>query len=159
MVLGMRSRLTIWHSTNAWCCIAISIAPLIPLVHEQHSPPCCNYYIMNIAFYTGVYTCIHACTCTYVCMYVSIYVCMYMYICTYAFVWKLCRSFSSVGHQPARVVQEVQLLSAYTTITPILHELFHVLGRYHEHMRHDRDYYVQLHPENIYTGEKTIHST
>ena len=24
-------------------------------------------------------------------------------------------------------------------------------------MRHDRDYFVQLHPENIYTGEKTVH--
>ena len=33
MVLGMQSGLTIQHSANAACCIAISTAPLVPLVH------------------------------------------------------------------------------------------------------------------------------
>ena len=39
------SPLTIKHSANASCCIAVSTAPLVPFVHVQHSPPCFNYYI------------------------------------------------------------------------------------------------------------------
>ena len=46
MVLGMQSQLTIQHSANASCCIALSTTPLVPLVHVQHSPSCFNYYVI-----------------------------------------------------------------------------------------------------------------
>ena len=84
------------------------------------------------------------------------YMYVYMHVCMYVFVCKLCRSLSWVGHRPDIIVQDVHLLSKYDTIEHILHELFHVLGRYHEHMRDDRDNYVQIHPENIYAGEMLI---
>ena len=35
----------------------------------------------------------------------------------------------------------------------ILHELFHVLGRYHEHSRIDRNRYVKVYLENIEKGD------
>ena len=34
----------------------------------------------------------------------------------------------------------------------VLHTLFHILGRYHEHERPDRDKYVQIIEENIIEG-------
>ena len=48
MVLEIRSQLTIQHSANAPCCIAISTAPLIPLVHVQYSPPLKKYVFVII---------------------------------------------------------------------------------------------------------------
>ena len=35
----------------------------------------------------------------------------------------------------------------------VTHELFHVLGRLHEHQRQDRDYYVKIMWDNILDGE------
>ena len=90
-------------------------------------------------------------------MYVYMYVCTCMCACLYVcvLVRKLCRSFTWVGCHRETFVQDVKLLPGNTTIRPILHNLFHLLGRYHEHVRHDRDYFVRIHPENIVKGEKT----
>ena len=34
----------------------------------------------------------------------------------------------------------------------VQHEIFHALGRIHEHSRPDRDSYVRIHEENIKEG-------
>ena len=39
----------------------------------------------------------------------------------------------------------------------LLHMLFHILGRYHEHERHDRDKYVNVIEENIIEGTVVKH--
>ena len=81
------------------------------------------------------------------------YVCMFVYECV--LVHKLRRNISWVGRRDGTFVQDSKLSPGNITIRAILHELFHVLGRYHEHVRYDRDYLVRIHPKNIVKGEKT----
>ena len=60
---------------------------------------------------------------------------------------------SNVGMVTARGtvgVSRTFLSSNCTNIGSILHELGHVLGRYHEHSRIDRDNYVEILFQNIY---------
>ena len=60
---------------------------------------------------------------------------------------------SNVGMVTARGtvgVSRTLLSSNCTNIGSILHELGHVLGRYHEHSRIDRDNYVEILFQNIY---------
>ena len=60
---------------------------------------------------------------------------------------------SNVGMVTARGtvgVSRTVLSSNCTNIGSILHELGHVLGRYHEHSRLDRDNYVEILYQNIY---------
>ena len=89
-------------------------------------------------------------------MYVCMCVCVFVCICVCMLVHKLHRSISWVGRRRGTYVQDVKLSPEKNiTIRAILRELFHVLGRYHEHVRYDRDYYVRIHPKNIAKGEKT----
>ena len=64
-----------------------------------------------------------------------------------------CECSSNVGMVTARGtvgVSRTFLSSNCTNIGSILHELGHVLGRYHEHSRIDRDNYVEILFQNIY---------
>ena len=64
-----------------------------------------------------------------------------------------CECSSNVGMVTARGtvgVSRTFLSSNCTNIGSILHELGHVLGRYHEHSRIDRDNYVEILYQNIY---------
>uniref|UniRef100_A0A0N4ZP25 Metalloendopeptidase n=1 Tax=Parastrongyloides trichosuri TaxID=131310 RepID=A0A0N4ZP25_PARTI len=40
------------------------------------------------------------------------------------------------------------------TVPTIAHELLHIIGLYHEHMRFDRNFYVYIHEENIMDDQK-----
>ena len=46
----------------------------------------------------------------------------------------------------------VQLDQDFSSSKALLHMLFHVLGRYHEHERADREKYVNVIEENIIEG-------
>ena len=50
-------------------------------------------------------------------------------------------------------MQAIDLPPGLNTIGSIMHKMFHTLGRYHEHMRSDRDSYVIIYPENIARSE------
>ena len=67
--------------------------------------------------------------------------------------WVSCECSSNVGMVTARGtvgVSRTFLSSNCTNIGSILHELGHVLGRYHEHSRIDRDNYVEILYQNIH---------
>ena len=64
-----------------------------------------------------------------------------------------------LGYSPELSKQTV-LLEEYktTTLDIVLHEIFHVLGRYHEHQRTDRNLHVKVHKENIEKGDLDVHT-
>lgn len=66
-----------------------------------------------------------------------------------------CRCTSLVGFhiRRNRTCQPVSLRRNCVEVKPILHEIFHALGRYHEQARKDRDQYVKVYEENIIPGE------
>ncbi|KAJ1368227.1 hypothetical protein KIN20_029310, partial [Parelaphostrongylus tenuis] len=41
----------------------------------------------------------------------------------------------------------------------VQHELLHVIGLWHEHMRYDRDKYVKIHYENILPADQITNKT
>ena len=47
----------------------------------------------------------------------------------------------------------------FSSTKALLHMLFHILGRYHEHKRADRDIYVDIRKRNIIEGIVVIHNT
>ena len=57
-------------------------------------------------------------------------------------------------HQSYIMYQPLHILYHHDTVDNIIHEIFHTLGRYHEHSREDRDEYVIVHPENILKGSQ-----
>ncbi|KAH8330920.1 hypothetical protein KR067_008958 [Drosophila pandora] len=64
-------------------------------------------------------------------------------------------SYTFIGFSPTRIPHPVYLDEVYRKNTKvILHETFHVLGRYHEQSRHDRDEYVYIEEDNIINWEK-----
>lgn len=65
------------------------------------------------------------------------------------------RSFANVGYRPWIKSQRLEIDPAFDNYSDIIHELFHVLGRYHEQERKDRDKYVTIHLENIGTHERS----
>ena len=48
--------------------------------------------------------------------------------------------------------QSITLYRGHDSIQDIVRDLFHTLGRYHEHQRPDRDDYVTINWENIKPG-------
>ncbi|CAJ0596148.1 unnamed protein product [Cylicocyclus nassatus] len=59
--------------------------------------------------------------------------------------------YSPVGRHSGKRVMNLEANYAATCFTPriLLHELFHVIGLFHEHMRFDRDNYVTVHYDNV----------
>ena len=52
----------------------------------------------------------------------------------------------------------VQVDKDYSSSKALLHMLFHILGRYHEHERADRDKYVDIIQRNVLEGIYTRHT-
>ncbi|VDM73766.1 unnamed protein product, partial [Strongylus vulgaris] len=61
------------------------------------------------------------------------------------------RCASHVGRKKGRSIMMLESSDEYTCmeVPSILHELFHVVGMTHEHMRHDRDRYIKVLYKNI----------
>uniref|UniRef100_A0A1I7ZN67 Metalloendopeptidase n=1 Tax=Steinernema glaseri TaxID=37863 RepID=A0A1I7ZN67_9BILA len=59
--------------------------------------------------------------------------------------------YTNVGRVPGRNVVMLEANSQATCVEHdiVIHELFHTIGLWHEHMRYDRDDYIKVHYENI----------
>ena len=57
-----------------------------------------------------------------------------------------------VGFDKSTDYRYVQAAGMFASSKALLHMLFHILGRYHEHERPDRDKYVAIIRENIIEG-------
>ena len=66
---------------------------------------------------------------------------------------------SAVGLDRSTHYRHVQVGEEFSTTKALLHTLFHILGRYHEHERSDRDLYVDIKERNIIEGILVTHNT
>ncbi len=57
-----------------------------------------------------------------------------------------------MGRQGGRQNVSIGPMCEYVGV--VIHEIFHALGRWHEHSRPDRNSYVKVNHENILPGEK-----
>uniref|UniRef100_A0A1I7XCE9 Metalloendopeptidase n=1 Tax=Heterorhabditis bacteriophora TaxID=37862 RepID=A0A1I7XCE9_HETBA len=59
--------------------------------------------------------------------------------------------YTSVGRLSGRNIVMLEANDIATCIEPdiVIHELFHTIGLWHEHMRYDRDNYITVHYKNI----------
>ena len=64
-----------------------------------------------------------------------------------------------VGLDRSTHYRYVQVGDEFSSSKALLHMLFHVLGRYHEHERGDRDTYVDIMETNIIEGILVAHNT
>lgn len=62
---------------------------------------------------------------------------------------------NALGYQTIQLDETAYNMHA----SDIIHELFHVLGRVHEHVRPDRDLYVRVNWPNIREGKKYVTSS
>ena len=58
----------------------------------------------------------------------------------------------TVGYQMEGLTQKGYICNDYSSELGIERNLFHILGRYHEHNRNDRDHYVRVNWENVLEG-------
>ena len=58
-----------------------------------------------------------------------------------------------VGYDSSDNYRYVLVDEMLDSIASLLHAIFHILGRYHEHQRTDRNLYVSVKKENIMTGK------
>ena len=59
-----------------------------------------------------------------------------------------------VGRDENKQFYSIEVGDATIKMRSAFHMLFHVLGRYHEHQRQDRNEYVQINWMNILEGEE-----
>ena len=57
-----------------------------------------------------------------------------------------------VGFEKDTPYRYIQVDAGCLSSKALLHTLFHILGRYHEHERPDRQKYVQVMEENLMEG-------
>ena len=62
----------------------------------------------------------------------------------------------TVGHDIDKNFQIVTVNQDQLSFKRAAHQLFHALGRYHEHQREDRDEYVQVLWENVKEGNNFL---
>ena len=65
------------------------------------------------------------------------------------YVYSVCET---VGMDRSSKITSIAVNEVFIDIKSIMHMLFHVLGRYHEHQRPDRDNYIHILQENIIPG-------
>ena len=63
-----------------------------------------------------------------------------------------------VGFDRSSHYRYIQIDTEHLTTKGLLHTLFHILGRYHEHERPDREKYVEIIEENIIQGKIIIYT-
>ena len=72
-------------------------------------------------------------------------------MCMLCILW----SASQVGYNPQKTPQRIAIPPKYSDIVKIaIHEIFHALGRAHEHQRPDRDSYLNVFLKNIHEGQQ-----
>ena len=59
---------------------------------------------------------------------------------------------SAVGYNSSGSYRYVLVNDMLDSITSMLHAMFHILGRYHEHQRTDRGLYLSVKKESIMAG-------
>ena len=59
-----------------------------------------------------------------------------------------------VGRDENEQFNKIEVGDVTIKARSVFHMLFHVLGRYHEHQRQDRNEYVQINWVNILEGEE-----
>ena len=76
---------------------------------------------------------------------------IYLWLYTLAsFLW--CSGCGVVGYDKTGRYRYVQVDGTHASFKSLLHSLFHVLGRHHEHQRADREDYIRINHEYIIEG-------
>ena len=65
---------------------------------------------------------------------------------------------SVVGLDRSTTYRYVQVGEKFSSTKALFHTLFHILGRYHEHERADRNEYVDIIEKNIIQGTLNTHA-
>ena len=72
----------------------------------------------------------------------------------YIKLWFSYSACKTIGHDETANSIIVEIDGKYANSKSTLHMLFHILGRYHEHQRADKEKYVRVLKENIVQGAK-----
>ena len=77
---------------------------------------------------------------------------MYVYT-TYSILNLLqCSGCSVVGYEKSSHYSYVKVEREHVSTKSLLHSLFHILGRYHEHQRVDREAFIHIYREEVIEG-------
>ena len=71
----------------------------------------------------------------------------------FLFIFRLLPNFPVIGRKQELSPQSSSNCHDYSTQVGILHDLFHALGRFHEHTRKDRDQFVAINWTNVINGK------
>ena len=78
-------------------------------------------------------------------MQISFLKCFYYYLLQ-------CSGCSFVGYEKSSHYRYVQVDTEHVNTKSLLHSLFHILGRYHEHQRADREAFIHIYMEEVLEG-------
>ena len=71
----------------------------------------------------------------------------------YTYFYSACKT---IGYDEATNSVPVEVDGRWANSKSTLHMLFHILGRYHEHQRADKEKYVRVIKDNIFQGMKNV---